>query len=213
MTAKPITHPSAPHRGGFHPSLGQIAIGLLLVAGGLGWLLDIAGVVTFDWGLVFAGALVLVGGLLIIGARTGGYGGLFGLGIVLTLVLATMSLVNIPFEGGIGERTLRPTTVAAVQSEYSLAIGSQTIDLTQVPFEPGVTEIEAKIGMGQTTIVVPDDVGVQVHWKVGAGNVDIQGFRDNGAGLDRTYTSDNYETATKKLHLELSAGLGAIEVR
>lgn len=213
MTANTAPRPAARTSGGLRPSLGQVAFGLLLVGGGIAWMLEIAGVASFDWGVLLAVALAAVGGLLLIGAVSGGYGGLIGVGIVLTLVLGTMSLVNIRLEGGIGERTLRPTTAAAVQERYTLGVGDQTIDLTQVPLRAGVTAIAASIGMGDTTIVVPSDVGIRAHWKVGAGDVTVRGFKDSGVGLDRTYTSDNYATAASKLHLELSAGVGSIEVR
>lgn len=197
-------------RGG--PSAGQVAFGLLLVLAGLAWLLRSIGVFDLAWDLILPGALILVGGALVVTARGRDHGGLVFLGIVLTLILVATSIVPFSLSGGVGDRTVTPMTPAEVQSEYPLTIGSQKIDLRQVSFETGETHVTASVGLGELVLHVPDDVAVRAVVQIGAGNADILERHYAGVGIDDTYESDGYDSAPRRLLLDLSVGVGNIEV-
>lgn len=198
------------HSGG--PSAGQIALGLLLVVAGLVWLLRSIGVFHLSWDLLLPSALILVGAALVATARGRDHGGLVFLGVVLTLALVLTSITPINFSGGVGDRTVTPTTAAELRSEYALTVGKQTIDLRQVTFDAGETRIAASVGIGDLVVRVPDDVAVRATIQIGAGNADVMERRFSGANVDETYESEGYDTASRRLLLDLSVGVGNIEV-
>ena len=198
--------------GGGGPSAAQIALGLLLVVAGLVWLLRSIGVFDLGWDLLLPSALILVGAALVVTARGRDHGGWVFLGVVLTLALVLTSITPISFSGGVGDRTVTPTTAADLSSEYSLTVGKQTIDLRQVNFEAGETRIVASVGIGELVLRVPDDVAVRADIQIGAGNADVFERRYSGADVEETYVSDGYDAASRRLLLDLSVGVGNIEV-
>ncbi|HET9015941.1 MAG TPA: cell wall-active antibiotics response protein LiaF [Thermomicrobiaceae bacterium] len=208
-----MSSPAVPRGSGPSLSLGQIAFGVFLVLLGAGWLLDAAGVWSVSWGAALPIALIAVGALLMVGSTTRGHGGLVVLGIALTVVLGVMTTLNVPFEGNVGDTAYQPATIQQVQSTYRLAVGNQTVDLSGVSFPAGTTRVTASTAVGQLIVEVPAGVGVRVHVTVGAGDASIFGRDYSGASVDETYTSDNYQSAASKVDLELSTGLGTIEVR
>lgn len=213
MTTQVPPKAASPPRPRVGSSVGQITFGILLLLIGVAWLLQMTDAVRFEWGMVLSIALMVIGAVLVAGSRWSGWGGLIGIGVVLTLILTGMSVVDVRFAGGVGDRTERPVTVSQIQARYDLGMGTQTIDLRDVSFAPGVMNVQAGVGIGTLVVQVPSDVSVQVHFKVGAGDAQILGRRYAGAGLDQTYTSPGYDTAAKKVNLELNVGVGNIEVR
>ena len=194
-------------------SLAQIAFGVLLVLFGLGWLLDSTGVWHISWGAALPIALIAVGALLVLGSATPRHGGLVALGVVLTVVLAVTTTLNVPIGDRVGTFVDRPAAIGQVQREYRVALGDQTLDLRDVAFPSGTTAIKASTAVGQLVVNVPADVGVTIHFAVGVGNATILGQAYSWNNVDETYTSDNYASATTKLQLDLAVGVGNIEVR
>ena len=45
---------------------------------------------------------------------------------------ANVKMIDVPFKGGIGEKTERPASTAELKSEYHLAIGELKLDLGAV---------------------------------------------------------------------------------
>jgi hypothetical protein len=195
-------------------SLGTIFFGLILMVLGGMWLLDLAGVLDITWTVVGAVLLVLIGVALIAGAREGAHGGLIALGIFLAVILAIASLATLPSPGaGIGERTVTPTTLAEVEDEYDWAIGSQTLDLRQVDFDAGAYEIDLRLGMGELTVIVPQDVEFRVIWSVGAGEARFPERQHSGVGISGDYATPNFGNADVSIEFDVSVGMGQIEVR
>jgi hypothetical protein len=189
------------------PLLGHLVLGGLLVAVGSLWLVEAASEVDVPWEVVLPIALVLVGATLVYGASTGTHGGLITLGVILSLLVVLSAafevLLDGRFEGGVGERNHAPTGVA--ETEYRLALGQMTLDLTaaQSPGEP----IVVTVGMGQLSVLVPTDAVVEVHAKVGLGEVTVFGRSDSGLGPE---IDDVPAGATFVIIAEV--GLGQVEV-
>lgn len=194
-------------------SLGQIAFGVLLVLFGAGWLLDATDVWHISWGAALPVALIAVGAVLVLGSATRGHGGLVALGVILTVILAFTTMLNVPLGGQVGDIVAHPTSIATVQTEYQVALGNQTVDLRDLTIPAGATQVTASTGVGQLTVNVPANVGLRVHFTVGAGSAVMLGKEYSGASIDETFTSSNYGSAAQKLNLELAMGLGTIEVR
>ena len=117
---------------------GRLAFGLVLLAIGIGWLLGALGV-DIPWDLVLPSALIAIGGLLIITARSGaGHGGLITAGVVLMIVLLIGTSFNVPFTGGVGERTVRSPTPPAMGTLKAVPINRTIVRTTPAGDEAAV---------------------------------------------------------------------------
>jgi hypothetical protein len=180
-------------------------------------LLQAAGVSDVPWKAVLPGSLIAVGlGLVIAGQRSeSGQGGLIAIGIVLTVLLAGASAVDIPLEGGVGERTERPMSLSEVKSEYRLAVGQLTLDLTSVsvPVTGSARTVRARVGVGQLIVELPSDQVAVVQGHAGMGQVTIFGQSDEGFGVDKDVTPSVPEGEPIAFSLELSVGIGEVRVQ
>lgn len=196
--------------------IGQLVFGLVLVVIGAGWLITALDLFTIPWRGVMAAILILIGVTLVVTASAERHGGLIAIGVILTLLLATITSVEglaaTPLRGGIGERTFTPANVADVRDEYRLAIGQLEVDLRRIDFPLGETTVTASVTIGQLVIDLPDDVALRVEGSVTAGELDIVGTAYNGVGVDETYEDDGYATAARRLILDVAVGLGNAEV-
>ncbi|HZP90879.1 MAG TPA: hypothetical protein VFC04_07790, partial [Actinomycetota bacterium] len=185
MSDLPAPPPRPPER----VSAGRLVLGLVILAIGVGLLLQVAGVTDRAWKVVLPVALVAVGiGLVVAGLRSErGQGGLIALGVVLTVVLTVATVVDIPFEGGVGDRLERPATYDRVRSEYRLAIGRLTINLTrisQLGQSAAPKRVTAHVGVGELVVVVPSRTSVDVHGHAGLGDVTVFGRSESGIDVD-----------------------------
>jgi phage shock protein PspC (stress-responsive transcriptional regulator) len=169
VPAIPAT-PATPDPARRKSHLGAITWSALLLLGGGAWLLDRAGL-DIDIGVVFALGLAVVGAALVTSAWYGRSRGLILLGLPLVLVIAALGVVDLPLRGGIGAPTYRPATVAAVHHRYELAIGDLSVDLGGVDFAGTTRHVEARLGIGQVNVTVPDDVRVVVDAHANAGSI------------------------------------------
>jgi phage shock protein PspC (stress-responsive transcriptional regulator) len=175
--------PKAPRRrsGGFVATL--LVGGLALAAyGAMLSIHDAANWSGSDETVALAAALAVLGlGTLVLGllGRRAGFTGF--LAVVLALVTWTASVVpDVTFGGGIGERTWRPSTTDTTE-RYRLSIGSAELDLENAPDNPGTArEIEARVGIGELRIYIPENLTVEVRSSVGAGDISRIGTADLG---------------------------------
>jgi hypothetical protein len=203
-----------PPWGAFQP--GRLVLGLVLAAFGVVWLLDAADVIEVDLGLVLPIGLIVVGvALLVSGAYGRSGGGLVGLGVLITVVLVVSTIVDIPFTGGVGDRTERPPRFG--DRSYELAVGKLTVDLTALSWRSGVdadeATVEARVGIGQLVVLAPDASTipcVSVDAEAGMGQVAVFGRERSGIGPD--YRTETVCAAEPGFHLELSVGMGQVEV-
>lgn len=190
--------------------LGRLVLGGILLLGGALWLLSSLDVIDISLTAVLPVALIVVGLALVIGSRTGRHSGLIAAGAVLTVMLVFASSFDIRLEGGVGQRDFAPTSLADLEPEYRLAMGEMTIDLSGLELPSGTTRIEASVGMGQLVIRVPENTTVRVHAVAGAGQVVLFGEESNGVDAELSVSRDGLGTTT--LLLELSVGLGQVDV-
>jgi hypothetical protein len=191
-------------------SAGRLVLGGLLIAFGVLWLLDAAGVTALRWRVVLPAALTVVGLGLLAGARRRDHGGLVGAGIVLTVLVVFSSVfpVSTPL-AGVGDRTERPQDAAEMAAGYELGMGTLLVDLRDVEVPFGGAELSASVGMGELVVRLPEGVGAEVRARSGAGEVVVLGRSRGGVGV----SLDERVPGSPTLVLDLSVGMGTVEVR
>ncbi|HEU4400196.1 MAG TPA: LiaF domain-containing protein [Actinomycetota bacterium] len=216
MTTEPLepAPPSQPEPAGRGPAAATVLAGALLVLVGVAWLLDANGV-EVPWRAVLPAALIAVGLATAAGSMRGRQHGLMVLGLVLTLVLAvavgTDWGLEVTLAGGVGDRVEEPTTAADLR-DYRLAVGTLTVDLTRLQVPEGTTAVRARVGLGELVVRAPAGVAVRVDGRSGVGQVHGLDREENGLGNRLDTRSDDYDDASRRLLLELRAGIGEIRV-
>lgn len=191
----------------------QLVAGGVMILIGLLWLLERTGAVDFTVTAVLAIATMVVGISLMILARRGAHTGLIIFGTVLGLLaLLTAAAPLEGFQGGVGDRLVEITSVDDIEPDYNLSMGKLTIDLTELSEFQGEATLNASVGMGELVVVVPENVGVEVTARSGAGEVEIFGQQIDGMGLDQTFRSPGFDDPDDILFLDISVFLGRVEV-
>jgi hypothetical protein len=190
---RPPRPPKAPRRksGGFISTL--LVGGLAIAAYGATLSIhDAANWAGSDETVALAAALGVLGvGSLVLGllGRRAGFTGF--LAVVLALVTWTASVVpDVTFGGGIGERTWRPSATDTT-AKYRLSIGSAELDLAEAQDNPGTArQIDARVGIGELRIYIPDSLTVEVRSSVAAGDISRIGTPDLGPIAPRGVDED-----------------------
>ena len=177
-------------------------------------LLDVLDVYDVDLQIFFALGVAVVGAAIAAGALTGRrVGGLVVLGLLLLACFGVAASTPVSLGAGIGDSVERPLDAAAIDRTYELGIGDLTVDLSQASSPEGRTQVDASLGIGQLTVVVPPDVAVDVDAHAGAGDVNVFGLHDDGAGVDIDQFFPGSTADAPVLELDADVGLGDLEIR
>lgn len=98
------------------------------------------------------------------------------------------------------------------QEQFSHGLGDFDLDLTRAVTPDGENFVKASHGIGDLTVIVPRDLSVRVQAKAGMGDVRVFGQKSEGLSPQMNFQSDDYATATRKLSIEASVGLGEVSV-
>jgi hypothetical protein len=192
--------------------LGRIAFGLILLAIGLGWLLQSLDVIDVPWDALVPLSVIAVGAVLVVGSRTGRHSGLIVVGIVLTLVSALSAAVDVPLIGGAGQKVVRPATVDELEPRYDLAVGQLVIDLTGIRLRTGDrVDLSGRVGIGELVVELPGGATIEAHARAGLGDVQVLGEQASGYGAERSVGVAGSDDRGI-LQLDLSVGMGSIKV-
>ena len=205
-------------------NLARLALGAILVVGGVGWLLDAANIIQFDWAIFLSISLIVVGLTVIaLGGRARSRAPLMALGTVLTVILAIgaidptrpgISAGRRRASEGLGERVVTPRNAREIPDRYRLQFGQLVVNLTELDLPSDTTTITASVGMGELVIEVPEEAAIDVEARVGAGEVSILDRTErSGANLNESFSTEGYSSAEQRLALKLSAGFGTVQVR
>jgi phage shock protein PspC (stress-responsive transcriptional regulator) len=125
--------------------------------------------------------------------------------LVVTAVAISFAMFDVSLNDGVGDRSYRPATVAGVHDRYELGIGKLTVDLSNLPANRSV-DLEAKVGMGELNVIVPQDATVAVDAGARAGSIDALGEEDDGSHAHVVTGTGQYV-----LHLHVGAGKVLVE--
>ena len=202
---RPLSRVEEPAARGRRRIVLPAVLGALLVWSGVAFLVG----ASLQTGLAIG--LCMVGLGFVVGAFVGGSKALILPAIVLTGALITTTVLDIPLEGPIGQRTWVPETVDRLR-DYRLSVGEGTVDLTELELPPGDrVEVRGSIGIGHLVVIVPDDVGLEIEAEASMGAISVFGREDAGWGpsVDRQFDLEAFDEV---IALDLEVGIGQIEV-
>jgi hypothetical protein len=189
-----------------------VAGGVLLVIGAL-WLLERLGALDLTVTTALAVGTIVVGLALMYLATDGPHGGLIVFGTVLALLATLTAVAPLEgFQGGVGERVVEATDVGELQAEYNLAMGTLTIDLTDLEALDQATTLAVSVGMGELVIRVPEGMPVSITASAGAGQATIFDRSAEGLGVDLAFESDSFAASPTGLTIEAEVFMGTVEV-
>jgi hypothetical protein len=123
------------------------------------------------------------------------------------------------------KNAIETMTIEAGLSKFK-AMGLGNANFRKLNFEGGVgrysldfhgnlkkeVDVDAEVGLGSLTIVIPSNIGVRViyekNWMT-----DLEIDRDFAEQDDDTYQTANYSTAAGRINLRVEAGFGSVEIR
>ena len=108
--------------------VGLLTVSAVAMFAGITALLASVDVLDVDVEVAGAIALGIIGIGLVVSAWFGRARGLVPLAVLLTIALSAVAVIDTPIEGGIGDRDYRPASLAQLEDEYRLAIGSMRLD-------------------------------------------------------------------------------------
>jgi phage shock protein PspC (stress-responsive transcriptional regulator) len=200
-----VPRPQAP------PSpLGWYITAATLIAIGVAAMLDRASDLSLLPGQYFGLALTVIGAGLLIGSWWGRARVLILPALLVLMLGIPAAFLTVPLEGGVGDRTIAPTSASELQNGYQLAAGRLELDLTQLPVGTEPVNLDASIAMGGLQVIVPEHSQVHVNTDVGFGATYVMGASQGGTNLDHQY---EFGDLGRLFVLDLSAGIGSIEVR
>ncbi len=205
---EPLPEPRPPRP---RSSLGWLTFGGMLLALGMAAVLDNLGAIRPWVGQYPSLALGILGAGLVVGAWWGRARSLILLGLLLVPVVLAGSLVRVPLEGPIGDVYEQPQSLGQVRSQYRVLAGSLALDLTRLDLQHERLAVDATIGMGDITVIVPRDLRVEVVGNVGAGDASVGRHWQSGFDLtiDRALGSEDGDGL---LLLDLDSGIGTVSV-
>ena len=195
-------------------SAGQVLVGTALVVAGGVWLVDSAGIAAVNWSLLPPALLGVLGLVLLAGLNERAASGLIPAGVLLIALIFVGYLVppTRNFAPTVGDHSFAPVATKDMQGVYRHGIGPLYVDLSRIRFEESA-HVSASLGMGDLTVTVPDGVQVEVRASAGMGNVDVLGERRSGIAPTLNFRSPGASTEDHVLTLDLSVGMGSVEVR
>ncbi len=203
--APPAPRPAPPPRPP-KSMLGRLTLAAVLLTLGVMALLDNLDIASPDGKHYIAAVIAVIGLALVVGAWWGRTRGSIAIGLLLAPALILTTVVEVPFEGSIGEARFSPETRAEITSPYEHAIGELRIDLRGLDDD---AEIRAELGIGSLRVIVPADADVSVTSEIGIGQLDVLGLTRGGLGVDRIVTSSG---DGPDLVLDLEVGIGELRV-
>jgi len=105
-----------------------------------------------------------------------------------------------------GESNINLRNTSVPQMQFNLLAGEANIDLSGEWHNDMVAIIKG--GVGEITVKVPFNTGVRITASGVLGEINMPFFNRNG----NTYTNDLYEKTKYTLHIDISGGIGQINV-
>ncbi len=123
------------------------------------------------------------------------------------LDLASMELETLSIEAGIGEMVIGlEGNTSLSRLNVKIGVGEATIDLRG----KWTQDLDSRIisGLGQVTILLPQNIGVKVETKRGIGSIDASNLNVSG----NIYTNQQFGKTDSTLNIYLESGIGKVNL-
>jgi hypothetical protein len=209
--AVPAAPPAPPRerRKSFFPPVA----GALLLAAGFFGLLAVLDVYDVDVSVLLAASVAVVGAGVVAGFQLGRrVGGLIVLGLLLLAAFGISTASPVSISSGVGDEVERPLAGTLPERRYELGIGELTVDLSNTTIPAGRTEIDVRLGIGDTVITVPDGVALELDARAALGRVEVLGDEEEGADAERSVSVPGPTPEAPVLAVDADVGIGSIEI-
>ncbi|MCA9958235.1 MAG: hypothetical protein KC413_18030 [Anaerolineales bacterium] len=115
--------------------------------------------------------------------------------------------LNLDIDLGVGESNIDLAGLNLTELDVTTGVGQSTIDLSG-DWDEGF-DVRIKGGVGDTTIILPREVGVFVELNTGIADVEVFGLVREGDN----YRNDVYDQSDVTINVEVDGGIGQIELR
>jgi phage shock protein PspC (stress-responsive transcriptional regulator) len=192
--------------------LGRITFGVMALALGVLALFDTATDLVEPAARHYVALAVTILGIgLIVGAFMGRARWLIIVGVLaLPFLFASPGLEYGLGAGNGGTVYATPAEFAELAPAYEHSIGELVIDLRDLPWDGESIDLEADLGIGQLTILLPDDVAVTGQGDVAIGEVDFG--RQENSGLSAALALEA-EGDRGSIDLDGHVGIGSLDIR
>ena len=207
----PILPPSAT-RPRERSMLGRITIGVMLISLGVLAILDnIPDIALEPEPRHYLALAVTVLGLgLMVGGFVGRARWLILAGVIMVPTMLFSPVFEYDWNSDDFDRRVSPETFEELEEIYTFDIGSLYIDLTDLPWDGQVIDLEATIDAGNIEIELPEGVGLVGEASVDVGRVGSPGRES--AGLGRPELRFNSPGPLGTVNLDASVDVGNIDI-
>jgi hypothetical protein len=178
-------------------------------------MVDLAGA-RFPVSAYFAVPLAVVAVGLLIGAWYGRARALIALGAVLAVPLVVVGTVETWDLASVGGNvTWQPASVDQLTDSYSLDVGNGVLDLSKLDFTGLNERVDARVDIGNLTVILPPTVDAEVQAQVDVGNANVFGKQWNGIGQSEQTILDvgSDGPGGGQIVITASVDVGDLEVR
>jgi Cell wall-active antibiotics response 4TMS YvqF/Domain of unknown function (DUF5668) len=123
-----------------------------------------------------------------------------------SLLLNRAIPLRLHIDTGAGQATLDLARLQVADLDVNTGVGQTTLTL------PQKGQVRARIngGIGETVVIIPAGMAARIEATTGLGQVQVIGTYEHE---DKIYTTPGYDSATSRVDLVVSGGVGSITVR
>lgn len=203
----PFLPPPPPRARPPRSHLFALTMAVVAIALGTLWIVDQTGSVDLPFSAYPGVSLAVIAAGLLVGAWYGRSRLLIVAGVLTTALTVGSTLIG---PGPYGERIYRPTSSAALPSNYDLGAGHLVVHLENIvdPASLNGRTLEVEARIGQIEIVVPSSMAVVVDAHVSHGEIygprssDVASLEEGGEAVTMTSVGDRANDLTVKVDLQ-----------
>lgn len=125
----------------------------------------------------------------------------------------TLNEQNVKYSKVFGDVKLQVNNQDFNGGSISVMLGEIDLDLAKSNIKEGEKILRLSGVIGEISVLLPKTLKVSVKANVTVGDIKILDTTDDGFLINRTFQSEGYETAKKKLYISVSQVIGDIEIR
>jgi phage shock protein PspC (stress-responsive transcriptional regulator) len=134
----------------------------------------------------------------------------FGTIVALLFIAAAIfaAVFHVHLGRGVGDRNYVVAGSQDLRGSYKLGIGNMTVDLSDVRFRAGETQVSTRVDVGNLRVIVPAGVALRVRGDAQLGQVEVLGESADGRNVDKSVD----QAGARLLVLNAHVGVGKVEV-